>query len=194
MANLDIEVRRAALRGSPLFHTLETAQIDAVLAQAVPRRAARGDVLLRRGHPSAGVVIIVAGRVRIGTVSEDGREMTLAMLAPGDVLGEMSVLDGGDVSADAVAIEDCTLLSIERSRFLHLLRGNGDLCLRLLAVLCQRIRRSNMTLEDLALQDMPTRLGRLVLRLAHDYGSRTPRGLRIQVKLSQRDIGAMIGA
>ena len=190
----DMEARRAALRASPLFARLDPGQIEAVLAQATARRASRGDALLQRGRPSAGVIIIVAGRVRIAVVSEGGGEVTLGILGPGDVLGEMSVLDGGEVSADAVAIEDCLLLAIDRARFLHLLRGNGDLCVRLMAVLCQRLRRSNANLEDLALQDMSTRLGRLVLRLAQDYGARTEGGLRIQVKLSQKDLGAMIGA
>lgn len=190
----DMEARRAALRASPLFARLELGQIDAVLAQATVRRAARGDALLQRGRPSTGVIIIVAGRVRIAVVSEGGGEVTLGILGPGDVLGEMSALDGGEVSADAVAIEDCLLLAIDRARFLHLLRGSGDLCVRLMAVLCQRLRRSNANLEDLALQDMSTRLGRLVLRLARDYGARTEGGLRIQVRLSQKDLGAMIGA
>lgn len=194
MANLDIEARRAALRGSPLFRGLEPAQIDAVLAEAAVQRAARGAVLLRHGEPSAAVLVIVSGRVRIGVVSEDGRDMTLAILGPGDVMGEMSVLDGGAASADATAIEDGVLLAIERARFLRLLRGSADLCLHLMAVLCQRLRRSNAALEDMALQDLPTRLGRLVLRLARDYGSPTAHGLRIQVRLSQHDIAAIVGA
>ena len=193
MAELDMDARRAALRGSPLFHSLEPAQVDAVLGQAVVRRVDRGEVLLAHGQPSAGVFIIVAGRVRIGLISADGREVTLGMLGPGDVLGEMSVLDGGDVSADATALDDGVLLSIERTRFLRLLRENGDLCLRLMAVLSQRLRRSNSVLEDLALLDLPGRLARLLARLAQDYGARTPRGLRIQVKLSQKDLGTMVG-
>ncbi len=186
--------RRAALAASPLFQRLDPAQIDAVLAETQLRRAARGSVLLQRGHPSAGVSLLVAGRVRIGLVAEDGREVTLALLGPGDVIGEMSVLDGEPVAADATAMEDCLLLTIERARFLRLLRGSGDLCLRLMAVLAQRLRRSNAALEDMALQDLPTRLGRLILRLARDYGSPVPRGQRIQVKLSQQDIAAIVGA
>jgi CRP-like cAMP-binding protein len=140
------------------------------------------------------MVVIVSGRVRISLVSEDGREVTLTMLGPGEVLGEMTLLDGGECSADATAQEDCVLLTIERTQFLRLLRSNSDLCLHLLAVLFQRLRRANAALEDMALLDLPTRLGRLLLRLSGDYGVTGPRGTRIEVKLSQKDLSSLAGA
>lgn len=191
---VDVAARRAALARSALFQVLQPAEIDAVLAQAAVRRVARNELVLRRGDPSSGANIIVAGRVRIGTMSEDGREVTLGVLGPGDVLGEMSVLDGEDVSADVTAMEDCVLLFIERARFLRLLRADSDLCLRMMAVLCRRIRRSNEALEDMALLDLGARLARLLLRLAQDYGAKTARGTRIEVKMSQKDIGTLVGS
>ncbi len=194
MAIVDTAARRAALSNSPLFHVLEPAELDAVLAQAAQKRTPRGTVILRRGDASPGAIIIVSGQICIATTSEDGREVTLAMLGPGDVLGEMSLLDGEEVSADATAQEDCVLLVIERGRFLRFLRGSSDLCLRLMAVLCRRLRKSNAALEELALLDLPTRLGRLLLRLAHDYGSKLPAGgTRIEVRLSQKDLSTIVG-
>lgn len=195
MATVDVAARRAALARSALFQVLEPAEIDSVLAQAAVRRVARNELILRRGDPSSGANIVVSGRVRIGTISEDGREVALGVLGPGDVLGEMSVLDGEEVSADVTALEDCVLLFIERARFLRLLRANSDMCLRLMAVLCKRLRRSNAALEDLALLDLSARLARLLLRLAQDYGApATPRGVRIEVKLSQKDLGTLVGS
>jgi CRP-like cAMP-binding protein len=194
MATVDVAARRAALSRSALFQVLEPAELDSVLAQAAVRRVGRNDVILRRGEPSSGANIVVSGRVRIGTVSEDGREVTLGVLGPGDVIGEMSVLDGEDISADATALEDCVLLFIERARFLRLLRANSDLCLRMMAVLCRRLRRSNSALEDLALLDLGARLARLLLRLAQDYGAPAPGGTRIEVKLSQKDLGTLVGS
>lgn len=202
MTTLDLAARRAALGNSPLFQVLQPPELDAVLAQAVVRRVARTALILRRGDISPGAMIIVSGRVRIASTSEDGREVTLGMLGPGDVLGEMSLLDGEEVSADASALEECVLLMIERGRFLRLLRSDSDLCLRLMAVLCRRLRRSNAALEDMALLDLPTRLGRLLLRLAHDYGSPVagiPRhggigtATRIEVRLSQKDLSTIVG-
>jgi CRP/FNR family transcriptional regulator, cyclic AMP receptor protein len=193
MATVDVAARRAALSRSQLFQALQPDELEAVLAQAIVRRIARNAAILRRGDASTGALIIVTGRVRIGTMSEDGREVTLGVLGPGDVLGEMSILDGEEVSADAIALEDCVLLAIERGRFLRLLRSSSDLCLRLMSVLCRRLRRSNATLEDMALLDLQSRLASLLLRLAHDYGSPAGRGTRIEVRLSQKDLGTIVG-
>jgi CRP/FNR family transcriptional regulator, cyclic AMP receptor protein len=194
MATLDAATRRAALSKSTLFKVLQTPELDAVLAHAIIRRAARHDGILRRGDASPGAIVIVTGRVRIATTSEDGREVTLGILGPGEVLGEMSLLDGEDVSADATALEDCMLLVIERGRFLRLLRANSDLCLRVMTVLCQRLRRSNAALEDMTLLDLPSRLARLLRRLAAEYGRPATRGTRIEVRLSQKDLSTLVGA
>lgn len=191
---MDAAERRRILSRTGLFQGLPPADMDAVLARAVVKRVERGEVIRRRGDPGTGMAIIVTGRVRISLVSEDGREVTLTVLGPGDILGEMTLIDGGPVSADATAQEDCVLLTLERGQFLRLLRSNSELCLHLLKVLSERLRRSNAALEDMALLDLPTRLGRILLRLCKDYGVAGPRGTRIEVKLSQKDLSSLAGA
>jgi CRP-like cAMP-binding protein len=106
----------------------------------------------------------------------------------------MSLLDGEPCSADVTAQEDCVLLLIERSQFLNLLRANSGLCLHLMALLTRRLRRANAALEDMALLDLPARLGRLLARLATDYGVPVRSGTRIEVKLSQKDLSSLVGA
>jgi CRP/FNR family cyclic AMP-dependent transcriptional regulator len=191
---MDSTERRQALAKTQLFQALQPEDLDAILARAMVKRVLRGETIRRRGDPGTGMVIIVSGRVRISLVSEDGREVTLTVLGPGEVLGEMTLLDGGECSADATAQEDCVLLALERTQFLRLLRSNSDLCLHLMAVLCQRLRRSNAALEDMALLDLSTRLGRLLLRLCEDYGVAAQKGTRIEVKLSQKDLSSLAGA
>jgi CRP/FNR family cyclic AMP-dependent transcriptional regulator len=191
---MDSAERRQALAKTQLFQALQPADLDAILARAAVKRVLRGEMFRRRGDPGAGMVIIVSGRVRISLVSEDGREVTLTVLGPGEVLGEMTLLDGGECSADATAQEDCVLLALERTQFLRLLRSNSDLCLHLMDVLCQRLRRSNAALGDMALLDLSARLGRLLLRLCEDYGVKCPGGTRIEVKLSQKDLSSLAGA
>jgi CRP/FNR family cyclic AMP-dependent transcriptional regulator len=191
---MDSEERRQALAKTQLFQALQPADLDAMLARAMVKRVLRGEIIRRRGDPGTSMVIIVSGRVRISLISEDGREVTLTVLGPGEVLGEMTLLDGGECSADATAQEDCVLLALERTQFLRLLRSNSDLCLHLMSVLCQRLRRSNAALEDMALLDLSTRLGRLLLRLCNDYGVAAQKGTRIEVKLSQKDLSSLAGA
>jgi CRP-like cAMP-binding protein len=194
MAVAENEAKRAALRGSQLFRALRPPELDAVLAHAVMRRVSRGTLVLRKGDPATGMVVIMQGSVRISSVSEDGREVMLGILGTGEVLGEISLLDEAERSADVSTIEDSVLLFVERADFLRLLRTNNDLCLRLMAVLCGRLRRANMALEDLALLDLPTRLGRLLLRLGQQFGHPSAAGTRIEIKLSQKDLSTIVGA
>jgi CRP-like cAMP-binding protein len=191
---MDAAVRREALTRTTIFRALPAADIDALAARAVVHRIERNEVIRRRGDPGSGLVIVITGRVRISLISEDGREVTLAVLGPGEALGEMTLLDGGECSADATAQEDCTLLVIDRPQFLRLLRSNTDLCLNLMTIVLQRLRRANVALEDMALLDLPTRLGRLLLRLCADYGVPVARGTRIEIKLSQKDLSSLVGA
>ena len=194
MAIAELDAKRAALSASQLFRALQPAELDAVLKHAAMRRIPRGTTVMRKGDPATGMVVIMQGSVRVSATSEDGREVMLGMLGPGEVLGEISLLDESDRSADVSAIQDCVLLQVERGDFLRLLRGNNDLCLRLMAVLCGRLRRANTALEDLALLDLPTRLGRLLLRLGQQYGHHSATGTRIEIKLSQKDLSTLVGA
>ena len=194
MKPTDSQSRRAALMRSEIFKSLQEVDVDAVLARATLRRVNRGAPILRRGEPNSGMVIVMSGRVRVSIVSEDGKEVTLSVLGQGEVLGEMSLLDGDASSADVTAQEDCALLVIERSQFLSLLRENSGLCLHFLALLSRRLRRANAAIEDIALLDLPTRLGRLLIKLAKDYGVPVRTGVRIEVKLSQKDLGTLVGA
>ncbi len=194
MSGTDAAARRAVLARSPLFQAMQPAEMEAVVAQATVKRVPRGAVLLRRGAESPGAFVVMQGQVRIATTAEDGREVTLGVLGPGDVIGEMSLIDGEPVSADATALDACVLMAIERGRFLRQLRTSPDLCLRLMAVLTRRLRRSNAALEEMALLPLPVRLGRVLLRLAKDYGAPVPGGTRIEVRLSQKDLAAIAGA
>ncbi|MBV8521839.1 MAG: Crp/Fnr family transcriptional regulator [Acetobacteraceae bacterium] len=184
--------KREVLAASDLFRVLTDAERDAVIAQAVTRRIARNVPIVRKGDPGSSAIVIMSGRVRISMLSPEGREFTLGVLGPGEVIGEMSLIDGGPRSADVTAIEDCVLLAVPRNRFLALLHENPDLCLRVMQVLCQRLRRANQSLEEVATLDLPARLGRLLLRLAKEHGRPTPEGIRIDLRLSQKDLSTLI--
>lgn len=184
-----------ALRSSQLFGGLDPTLRAQVAAQAIVRPYARGATILRRGDPGTGMVVVLQGRVRVGVTSEEGREMTLGILGPGDALGEMALIDGQERSADAVALEDSSVLLLERGKFLRLLRETPDLSLRLLVVMTERLRRANLALEDVALLPLEARLARLLTRLAEDYGKpAASEGIRIELKLSQKDLATLVGS
>jgi CRP/FNR family transcriptional regulator, cyclic AMP receptor protein len=190
----DSEAKRAALLKSPLFEAMQPDEIDAVLQMAIERRVHRGQTIFQRGDDGSSMMAVLRGRVRISSVSADGKEVTLNVINPGDVFGEIAVLDGKPRSADAVAIEDTLLLLLERRVLLPFLRARPDLLLRLLAVLCDRLRRTSVALEEIALFELPARLARVLGQLADDYGRPSPTGIRIDFKLSQRDLSTLVAS
>ena len=174
VARLERDVKRAALLVSPLFQAMKPLELDEILKFASERRYRRGQMILQRGDDGSSMMAVLRGRVRISFFSGEGKEVTLNVVNPGEIFGEMALLDGQPRSADATAIEETLLLVVERGQFMRFLRQNDDLYLRLLAVLCERLRQTSMALEDLALFDLPVRLARVLLKLAEDYGRPIP--------------------
>src|SRR3546814_472595 len=124
----------------------------------------------------------------------EGREIILNIIHPGEVFGEIALLDGKERTADATAIEVCELLILERRDFVPFLERHPDICLRLIAVLCERLRRTTEQVEDVLFLDLQARLAKTLLHLADAHGQPSPKGIALAVKLSQRDLANMIGA
>ena len=195
---IDLSMKREALLTSPFFRPMHAEELDEIIGFASDRRVPRGTVIYNKGDPASSLMVVLAGRVRISNVSADGKEVTLNMIGPGEIHGEFALLDGKPRSADATAIEDTTLLVVERQQFLPFLLRDASLVERLLVVLCDRLRRTSLALEEIALFDLPARLARLLLKLAADYGRPLPReqggGVRIDLKLSQRDLSTQVAS
>ena len=194
MAQPQRDMRRAALRASPLFQAMQPEELDAILEFAVERRVRRGQIVFQKGDTGSSMMAVLTGRVRISAVNAEGKEITLNVINPGQVFGEIALLDGQPRSAAANATEDTTLLVVERRHFMPFLERNQTLASRMLAVLCERLRSTSLALEQIALFDLEARLARLILKLAADYGKITKDGTRIELKLSQRDISNLVAA
>ena len=187
-------VRRDVLAATPLFHQLDRAELDALADLATERHVSRDGSVVRRGESDGCLLVLVHGRLRAGAMSADGREVTIALLEPGAVLGEIALLDGRPRSMDVVAMLDSLLLQVDRAAFLPFLRARPDLMLRLMALLCDRLRRASAAYEDVALSPLSARLARLLLALAGTHGAPGADGIRIRLRLSQRDIGTQVAA
>lgn len=191
---LSRSVRREVLAATPLFAPLSRDELDTLAELATERRAARDETVLRQGDPGTSMMVLVTGRLRAGAASLDGREVTMSLIEPGGVLGEIALLDGQPRSLDIVAMQDSLLLVVERAGFLPFLRARPDLMLRLMALLCERLRHASTAFEGVALSSLSARLARLLLELADRHGAPAPGGVRIGLKLSQRDLSAQVAA
>jgi len=191
---LSRSTKRDVLATTPLFADLRREELEALAGLVGERRVSRDAMVVRRGEADCTLLILVHGRLRAGTVSAEGREVTIGLMEPGAVLGEIALLDGRPRSLDVVAMADCLLLSIARRDFLPFLRARPELMLRLMALLCDRLRRASAAFEDVALASLSARLARLLLALAEAHGISTPDGVQIRLAMSQRDMAAQVAA
>jgi CRP-like cAMP-binding protein len=184
--------RRQLLRRSPLFSRLGDAEADAILAHAKVVHYPHGATIFAKGEPGNSMMAVLSGRVTITAPSPDGRQVVLSILREGEVFGEIALLDGKERTADAKATMDCELLVVARHDFLSVLRHQPELCLPLLIVFCERIRRTDEQVEDFAFLHLETRIAKTLLRLAEEQNGghvAAPLGIRI----SQRALGEIVG-
>lgn len=176
-----------------LFSGIDDHALNDLAARAYRQRYTAGEQIFHIGSPGNSLMAVCSGTVRISFPSSKGKEIILSDLAVGEVLGEMSLLDGNDRSADAIAQTNCELLILERRDMLSFLEHNPQICLKLLNVLCGRLRRANELAADIAFYDLPMRLAKTILRLAKGSAN-TPAGMKKKLSCSQLELANMIGA
>jgi CRP-like cAMP-binding protein len=188
--SLDLQI----LSKSQLLSRLEPPEVKELLSLAVIEQFAAHSVIFNKGDPGDRFYAILEGQVGISTVSQEGKEIFLNILDQGEVFGEIAVLDDKDRTASAVAMEPTLLLKIGRAEFLPFLESHPRLCIRLMAVLCDRLRWTSGIIEDTIFLDIPRRLAKRLLTLAQRHGEAVDSGTRLPIKLSQEDLGHMLGA
>jgi len=171
-----------------LFRGLGPEQRNAIVSRALIRRFAAGDNIFRMGSPGSSMMAVLSGNVRISISSPGGKELLLAILQPGEVFGEIALLDGKERSADATAVGVCSLAVLERRDVLSFFEHHPETWPRIVEVLCDRLRDNTQHVAEVALLQLPARLAKTLLRVTETEGGAA------QIQLSQRDLGNMVGA
>jgi CRP-like cAMP-binding protein len=184
---------RAPPGQSGLFRQLSDNERDALFAGARTHRYAADENIFLMGSPGDDMLAVVSGTIRISMPSADGKEVVLAVLGPGEICGEIALLDGKERTADANAATDCSVVVLERRNVLAFLAKYPDAWTKLVDVLCARMRTVDHQMAELALA-LPVRLAKAVLRLARPQGRAGPGRAIESIHLTQRELGNVIGA
>jgi CRP/FNR family transcriptional regulator, cyclic AMP receptor protein len=185
-------VRRQLLAKHFLISTMPKQALDDLVAFSTVARFEPHEDIVRKGDPGDSLYGILSGRVRIYSTSPEGSEITLNVQQPGELFGEIGLLDGSMRTASAAAMEHVDLLRIHRDHFLPYVRAHPDLLLAMLSLLCQRLRWTSSIIEDTAFLGFPARLAKRLLLLAEHY--HRSEGRDIIVPLAQHDLASMVGA
>ena len=138
-----------------------------------PRNYLKNSMVILEEEYGDLVFVVQSGTIKITRVNDEGKEVILALLGPGEIFGDLAILDGEARSANALAQENCELLAIQKSEFLNLLRKNFKISFALMGELAKRLRKSDQQIEALSLSDAEHRIGVSVLNLAEDMGAKT---------------------
>jgi CRP-like cAMP-binding protein len=182
-----------ALAGHKWFAGGGDAVRAALAATARALEIPRGTQIFARGEPGERLLLLRDGVVKISTVSLEGREMVLSFVQGGELLGEIAALDGGPRTADATAMTRVSALAWPRAAFTEVMRTHPDFALRVVGLLCERLRQTNEMVEAAVQLPMAARLARALASLLKNGGRRTAEGWRLDFKLSQRDLAAYVG-
>ena len=150
--------------------------------------------LFEQGDESDGLYLIVSGIVRIFLQAADTREATINLLEDGEVIGEMSLLDGLPRSAGAAALTDAKLVFIPREPFLDLVDSSPKLARAIILMLCERLRNANSQVDQAIFHDLRHRLVVLLRQLAIMHGTIEQDVAVVNLELTQGTLAQMLGA
>ena len=181
------------LRNVPIFTALSDSDLNRIASKMVSRDYEKGQMILLEESTGETFFIITSGTVKVTRLSDDGREVILALLGESDFFGEMSLLDGEGRSANIVANEDAEVMTLSRRDFLEYLETYPKIAIALLEELAVRIRKSDQQIESLSLSDSEQRIGITLIRLAEEAGTIKLGDVTVQNLPYQQDIANMAG-
>jgi CRP-like cAMP-binding protein len=176
----------SALSVNSFFSALGPEAIAKIAALCTARKLLDGETLFLKGDPGDALYGVRRGQIVIATTTDTGRQFTLNILGPGDIFGELALLDGQPRSADAIASGPVELFVIRRSDFQDLLARQPQITAKIIELLCERLRFSSERLEEASLLALKSRLARRLLRLADDFGD--------DVQITQEELSVLVGA
>jgi CRP/FNR family transcriptional regulator len=145
------------------------------------------------GAPSDAIYFIEKGRVRLTRLSTEGKTVILALLGPGDLIGE-AAWEAGEHDSYAETLEDSRIYQISREAFQSLIRENPEFGIRLIQIIGSRLKQAQARIEDLVFRQVPSRVARLLLTLAENHGKVTPKGIRVEFPLTHQEIADLVGS
>jgi CRP/FNR family cyclic AMP-dependent transcriptional regulator len=177
-----------------LFAGCSLAQLTELARKLQPRSYHEGDVIFYMGDPGTGLYLVTRGTVKVSLESADGQETMVALILPGDLFGELAVLDGEPRSATAIAMEPVEALFLRREDFVDFIEHTPGMAMRVIGMLCRRLRQTDELLGDLVFYNVSGRVAKKLLELARTHGVHANGGVAIRLPLTQQELANLVGS
>jgi CRP-like cAMP-binding protein len=194
MTDADPDIRNVVriLSETTFLRAIPNDDLEVIVRRGQMRTFPRATVIYRRGEPGGSLMVLLSGRIKISNVSPEGKEVVLNFLRAGDLNGEIAVLDGKERTADALALEETRAVVISARDLLPMLMSNPSALLDITVTLCEKLRAISAIVEDNT-REMRARAASGLLRLVQRHGMISEKTVRLDLLLSQQDLGNYLG-
>jgi len=182
------------LKNCPLFDRLSADELRQIERVSRARTFPRKTPVYLPADESDNVFLLASGRIKLCHLTPEGKQSILAFIDPGELFGELAMIDDGDREEYAEAIENSTVVMIPRETVTQMMERHADLTLGVTKMIGLRRRRIERRLKNLLFLSNRERLIHLLLELAEQYGEETSQGVRLGIKLSHQDLANVIGS
>lgn len=182
------------LKQCGLFEKLAPAEIEQVESRSRMRKFAKSSVIYLPSDQSDSVLLLISGRIKLYHLTPDGKQALLALIDPGELFGELAVLEDGTREEFAEAMETSQVVAIPRDVIHKLMETHAEVSLGVTRLLGLRRRRVERRLKSLLFRSNRERLVHLLVELLEKYGRPEPDGVRIGIRLSHQDLANIIGS
>jgi CRP-like cAMP-binding protein len=189
----DADQRATFLAGIRLFQRLPPATLRAVAASLQVEHIPRGRLIFAEGEPSNALYVLAAGRVKVVLETDDGREVILRVIGPGEMFGGAGGWGEPVYPASAVAIEPAAVLRLPATSFAALISSSSDFAVAVIQELGARLREAEARIRELQTERVERRIARTLLRLAGKTGRKTANGIELGLPLSRQDLAELAG-
>ncbi|MEL4106657.1 Crp/Fnr family transcriptional regulator [Oscillospiraceae bacterium WX1] len=176
-----------------LFQALNNTEKQQIIKLAKGRRYAKGDRIFAEGDPADTIFLVRYGKVLLYKCSEEGKEIALDILEENDIIGENTIFDEMFQTLNARALEETFVCRCYKNDFVKLLK-NPEISIKLIKALTDRLNSYTNSMSDMAFCDVKNRVLNTLVRLSRKYGTVTPEGTQLTVRLSHEDIAHLVNA
>jgi len=188
---MDIDID--AVRAVPLFSEVDRDILRSLVPAMSLRRLGRGEILFREGEEGDRSFILLVGRIKLRRKTTDGHENLIAVLGPGEMVGELTLLDQGPRGATAVAASKTELAVLSHRALVAWVERHPKVARHLLAAQARGTRRSSDSLADLVVLDAPGRVAKALLDLARRFGEERDGAIHVAHELTQEELAQLVG-
>jgi CRP/FNR family cyclic AMP-dependent transcriptional regulator len=185
--------RRELLGSVSLFSSLGDAELELLLKATTTKQLKPKEVLCRKGDPGNQLYGVLSGSLKVSTTGSDGKDVMFGLMGPGEVIGEIALLDGEERSATVTAVEKTELLTLHRRELIPFLEKNPAAAIGLSVVLASRVRQLSDRAEDRQTMPLPGRIAKRLLALSEQYGKHPIVGGPVEVRMPQQDLADLVG-